>query len=283
VCAVTAGGLTPGASYSYVPQANGVALRSAVDVPRRPPEPPFRFGVVGDTGTGSSAQMAVRDRMLAGGLDLLVHTGDMIYDHGALADQDPKFFTPYKDLIRQLVFWPVMGNHDFEDAGDVEPGRLHAPPTTAAHDDTYYSFDRGNAPLRRHRQRPVDEPGQPAVRVPRQDLARARRSGSSSSSITRSTCPRAPARTSARTCASPSTRTASTSVFMGHVHCLRALAAAARRARSVAPGAGTVYVTTWRRRGAAHQRLVELDHGVQRVGEPLHARLDRRRHARPSR
>ncbi len=146
LCVVPVDQLTPGQAYSYVPLANGVALTSASLFLTDHPAAPFTFGVVGDTGTLSSGQLAVRDRLLQGGLDLIVHTGDMVYPSGALADQDPKFFQPYRDLIRQLVLWPVLGNHDVETQGGA-PWRqvFYTPANNAEHSEDYYSFNRGNA------------------------------------------------------------------------------------------------------------------------------------------
>ena len=66
VCAVAVDGLVPGASYGYVPLANGVTLGSTSTFRADDPDAPFTFGVVGDT-AGSSVKNAVRDRMLAGG------------------------------------------------------------------------------------------------------------------------------------------------------------------------------------------------------------------------
>ena len=170
VCVVTASGLTPGASYTYIPQANGVALGSPSTFRADHPTAPFRFGVVGDSGVASTAQLDVRDRMLAGGLDLIVHTGDMIYDHGELAEQNPKFFSPYKDLLRQMVFWPVMGNHDFETASAWSEVHF-TPANNAAHSDQYYSFDRGNAHFAVIDSDQSTSPGSPQYVFLDQDLA----------------------------------------------------------------------------------------------------------------
>ena len=145
VCAVAVDGLAPGASYTYVPLANGVTLGSTSTFSADDPNAPFTFGVVGDT-AGSKAKTTVRDRMLAGGLDLVVSTGDMIYASGTLAEQDPQFFKPYKDLIRKMVFWPVMGNHDYVTNRGAPWIQVHyTPANNAAHSEQYYSFDHGNA------------------------------------------------------------------------------------------------------------------------------------------
>src|SRR5262249_25559804 len=77
---------------------------------------------------------------------LVVHTGDMIYESGATADFDSRFFAPYADLVRQLVFWPCLGNHDFKTAAG-QPWRdaFYTPANNPAASENYYSFDYGNA------------------------------------------------------------------------------------------------------------------------------------------
>src|SRR5947209_4321332 len=72
------------------------------------PRAPFAFFVVGDTGSGTANQNAVRDLMLAAPADFFLHAGDVMYDYGF----DNEFFVPYRDVLPQLAFWPVVGNHD---------------------------------------------------------------------------------------------------------------------------------------------------------------------------
>jgi hypothetical protein len=145
VCAVALTGLTPGASYAYRPRADGASLRGDSIFQTDDPTLPYAFLVVGDTGPGSD-QLAVRDQMLATPAEFILHTGDMIYDDGAAADFDPKFFTPYRDLIRRLVFWPLLGNHDWRTASG-QPWRdaFWTPANNPAASENYYSFDYGNA------------------------------------------------------------------------------------------------------------------------------------------
>jgi predicted phosphodiesterase len=241
-CLVTAAGLTPGASYTYSPEANGVALGSPSTFRADHPTAPFRFGVVGDSGTGSTAQLDVRDRMLAGGLDLIVHTGDMIYDHGELAEQDPEFFSPYKDLLRQLVFWPVMGNHDFETASAWT--QVHfTPANNAAHSEQYYSFDRGNAHFAVIDSDLSTSPGSPQYVFLDQDLAASSAqwkfvffhhtiyvSSGGATGIRANLLPLFDGHHV-------------DVVFMGHIHTYER-SKPLRGGSVVAPGAGTVYVTT---------------------------------------
>jgi hypothetical protein len=145
VCVVNLSGLTPGASYAYRPRADGVALRGDSIFQTDDPALPFAFLVVGDTGPGAD-QIDVRDQMLATPAEFILHTGDMIYDDGAAADFDPKFFTPYRDLVRHLVFWPLLGNHDWRTAsGQPWRNAFYTPANNPEASENYYSFDYGNA------------------------------------------------------------------------------------------------------------------------------------------
>ena len=146
VCAIAVDGLSPGTEYAYTPQADGGPLGPESVFRTDDPARPFRFLVIGDSGSGDANQRAVRDRMLALPADLLLHTGDMVYDAGAASDFDPKFFTPYRDLIRRLVFWPCRGNRDVKtDGGQPWRDAFGTPANNPAGSEDYYSFDYGNA------------------------------------------------------------------------------------------------------------------------------------------
>ncbi len=82
------------------------------------PEPGVRFIVTGDTGTGKAGQYNVADAMetvcAEQGCDLVVLTGDNIYDIGPRSPYDPQFVTkfeaPYAGL--DVPFYLTIGNHD---------------------------------------------------------------------------------------------------------------------------------------------------------------------------
>src|SRR5438034_5534914 len=146
VCAIAVDGLVPGGRYAYVPNADGVPLGTESVFHADDPSAPFTMLVLGDSGVPGPSQTAVRDRMLATPADVIVHTGDMLYPDGAAVDFDPAFFAPYADLIRQLVLWPCLGNHDFAaDAGQPWRDAFHTPANNPAGSENYYSFDVGNA------------------------------------------------------------------------------------------------------------------------------------------
>lgn len=93
---------------------------TASPTPTEPPpagEPMLRFAVIGDLGSGSSEQYQVADRMCSwrrnNPFDLVLTTGDNIYDAGEPENFEEKFFRPYACLLEDGVrFRAVLGNHD---------------------------------------------------------------------------------------------------------------------------------------------------------------------------
>jgi len=172
VCAIPVTGLSAGAAYGYVPLADGQPLRSESVFHTDDPTRPYTFLALGDSGCGCSGQFAVRDRMLATPADFILSTGDMIYKSGAAADFDPKFFRPYQDLIRQLVFWPTLGNHDVTTArGQPWRDAFYTPANNPARSENYYSFDYGNAHVVVLNSNGNTSPGSAQYRFLDQDLA----------------------------------------------------------------------------------------------------------------
>lgn len=119
---------------------------------------PFRFWIVGDSGTGGTTQKRVRDVMLQATStkppDLYLHMGDMAYGSGTNSEFQSNFFDIYQSILRHTVCWPTMGNHEgrssrsgpqtgpYYDAyvlpKNGEAGGL------ASGTEAYYSFDYAN-------------------------------------------------------------------------------------------------------------------------------------------
>lgn len=75
------------------------------------------FAVIGDTGTGDKAQMAVAQQMVMQRekhpFDFVLMLGDNIYERGEERYIKPRFEEPYKALLAAGVqFYAVLGNHD---------------------------------------------------------------------------------------------------------------------------------------------------------------------------
>lgn len=77
----------------------------------------MRFAVIGDFGSGFEPQYQLGQRMCFWRqdhpFDLVITTGDNIYDRGEPEHFDEKFFQPYDCLFDAGVRWrAVLGNHD---------------------------------------------------------------------------------------------------------------------------------------------------------------------------
>lgn len=98
------GSLAPSASTAW-----------AQNLPNRPGT--FRFGVIGDSGTGGKRQFQVGERLAEQqkflGFQTVVMLGDNIYGSDKPRDMVKKFELPYKALLEAKVkFYASLGNHD---------------------------------------------------------------------------------------------------------------------------------------------------------------------------
>ncbi len=76
-----------------------------------------KFAVMGDTGTGSSKQKEVADKMVqyysAFPFEFVLMLGDNMYGGESAQDFEAKFSEPYKQLLNnQVKFYAALGNHD---------------------------------------------------------------------------------------------------------------------------------------------------------------------------
>jgi len=123
---------------------------------------PFRFWVVGDSGTGDAAQKAAYEGIKtelqkpdAKPLDFYLHVGDMAYPKGTDREFQTKFFDIYQPTLRQVVCWASMGNHEGATSKGISgigpyfdayvcPTQAEAGGVPSA-TEAYYSFDYGHA------------------------------------------------------------------------------------------------------------------------------------------
>ena len=168
---VTVDGLQPDTVYYY-----SVGTAAQVRAPaggveadlyrfRTSPQPgtrrPFRFWVVGDDGTGGTAQSKVVSSMKAWvaqpgqvAPELFLHVGDMAYNSGTDAEFTSHHFAPHWTVLRNTVLWPAMGNHEgVSSSGNTQSGpyyQSYVLPKAAeaggvpSGTEAYYAFDYGN-------------------------------------------------------------------------------------------------------------------------------------------
>jgi hypothetical protein len=138
-------GLEPDTIYCYE-VANGSPLNSRTGFRTAPAADSTRpIGILafGDSGGGGSDQHALLEQMFEFPYQLIVHTGDVAYDDGTIAQFEANVFGVYAELFRNLPFFPAAGNHD-HNSPDAAPFRsVFALPGASAETETWYSYDWG--------------------------------------------------------------------------------------------------------------------------------------------
>lgn len=138
-------GLSPGTYHCYqvASLTERIGFRTA---PARGGDTPVRFAVFGDSGDGGIGQAAVRDRLLALPVDLILHTGDVAYNDGTIEQFERHFFRYYEGLLKSVPFFPIPGNHEYH-TDDAAPFiEVFDLPDNggAAGRERWYSFDYGD-------------------------------------------------------------------------------------------------------------------------------------------
>lgn len=100
-----------------------------------------KFGVIGDTGTGDSAQYAVARQLVryyqAFPFPFVIMLGDNMYGADRPQDYETKFVAPYKALIDAKVeFHAALGNHDDPNQRFYKPFNMGG--------NRYNTFKKGN-------------------------------------------------------------------------------------------------------------------------------------------
>lgn len=145
VHAVVLTGLTPGTEYTYEVEACGA--RTPAKRFRTAPVPgthQVHFVTVGDFGTGGSAERRVAAAMLSRRPELFIALGDNAYEAGTEAELQNNLFEPLKEVLAEVPFFPVAGNHEYvTDQSQPYLDNLYLP-TSPSGGERYYSFDWGH-------------------------------------------------------------------------------------------------------------------------------------------
>ena len=100
------------------------------------PAAPYSFLVYGDTRTRHDVHRKVVQAILKDGVpDFAIQSGDLV-ENGEDSSLWPIYFDAERDLLRQLAFFPVLGNHERNTHEFAEFFQATMP---------YYSFNWGNA------------------------------------------------------------------------------------------------------------------------------------------
>jgi hypothetical protein len=162
----TVSGLEPATTYYYAVYdrdrllAGGEETHHFTTHPAAGTPAPLRFWVVGDSGTGDQHQANVHNAMREftrrqnHPVDIYLHVGDMAYGGGTDDEFSRKFFSPYRQTLRNTVCWPAMGNHEgVTSDGQTQIGPYYDCYVLPTHGEAgglpsgteaYYAFDYGN-------------------------------------------------------------------------------------------------------------------------------------------
>jgi hypothetical protein len=97
--------------------ADGRARQASITISLPQRDGSLKFAVIGDNGTGDSAQYEVAQRMTEAHalypFELVLMMGDNMYGSERPRDYERKFERPYKPLLdAQVKFYASLGNHD---------------------------------------------------------------------------------------------------------------------------------------------------------------------------
>ena len=115
-------GLVPGGEFAYRVKKGGTVVFSADGPSPKAVDQPFRFVTFGDCGVNSAGQKAIAYRTFLARPDLVMITGDIVYDRGRVSEYRQKFWPIYNadepstlvgaPLLRSSLFVAAPGNHD---------------------------------------------------------------------------------------------------------------------------------------------------------------------------
>jgi hypothetical protein len=127
-------GLQPRKKYAYT--VGDGALKGSFNTPPVAGGPePYRFVVYGDTRTRHDVHRRVIDTMLKTVTpDFVIDNGDQV-ENGRDAALWPVFFDIERELLRQTVYFPALGNHELNSSYYYDLFQQKS---------GYYSFDWGN-------------------------------------------------------------------------------------------------------------------------------------------
>ena len=147
--------------YTVTIDGNSIGEGTFLSAMRKESDETMRIWVLGDSGTGKSAQFNVLSEMEShlntlgpdGRIDLMLHVGDMAYSHGTNGEFTARFFRPYSHLLSEFPCWPAIGNHEVKSSSvETESGpyfdayllpRNGESGGYPSGTEAYYSFDNG--------------------------------------------------------------------------------------------------------------------------------------------
>jgi acid phosphatase type 7 len=137
--------LDPGSRYRYRVEVGEDSVTG--EFATAPPAgAPFSFVVFGDTRSNHADHQRVVERIRGEVPDFLLGTGDMVNEGGSESDWQ-RFFDIERDLLRDNVLFPIIGNHDRQGRGRTADNyrKYFAVPENSPDPERYYAATFGNA------------------------------------------------------------------------------------------------------------------------------------------
>ena len=124
--AVRLDGLSPATTYVYRVTAGGRTTRAFRFTTAKVGAVPFRFGAIGDFGSGAAPEYRNAALLRRESVEFLLTLGDNVYPLGRERGYTPAVFRPFGTLIRRVPIWPTLGNHDYGNEGSRPRGTADA-------------------------------------------------------------------------------------------------------------------------------------------------------------
>ncbi|WP_223643668.1 metallophosphoesterase [Corallococcus sp. EGB] len=135
-------------AYDYAIEVCGESVGPFTFQTAPGPGDPIQFIALGDSGTGSTAQMRVVEAMrrVQPQPQLLLALGDNAYASGTHEEFQSRFFTPMASMLRRAPVFATPGNHDYA-TETAQPyfDNFHLPTNNPTGTERYYSFEWGDA------------------------------------------------------------------------------------------------------------------------------------------
>jgi hypothetical protein len=142
-------GLAPATTYCYSVYQDGEPVTAPAPLHSAPAAGTgarIQFVAIGDSGGGGSDQRALEQQIATVPFDFMIHTGDIAYGDGALADFETKFFGMYAPLLASQPVFPASGNHEYGTADAAPFRQVFVLPENGGPggSERWYSYDWGD-------------------------------------------------------------------------------------------------------------------------------------------
>ncbi|HEX7840854.1 MAG TPA: metallophosphoesterase, partial [Kofleriaceae bacterium] len=134
--------LAPSSRYRYQVETAGHSYRGEfATAPAVGADAPFTFIAMGDTRGSVDAHRRVVERVAQEVPDFVLGAGDMV-DDGSRQDQWQQFFDIERPMLRDNVYFPVVGNHDRQGRGRTADSyrAYFSVPENGGDTERYYAF-----------------------------------------------------------------------------------------------------------------------------------------------